>query len=1679
MSMVANMVSSSTAAGTPAHLADEEFLTRLQQKACYGGEQELYQTILATLAGLADSIRERGLTPCPASYLAHASQLLKEESSGDRSWSVLKCLLHIVKLTLAEVTVGMQASVAPELSRALFALADAVKCSLTAGSSGENGHNILGNADHNVDMEINNSQQPPEQTLQRKQFQEEASTILKLIFDILAVLITCSTQGTQKEALHFCWQYTLGMSSCSGTATTSMNDNVESSCVDTQYSTLYSAQVAKKAQQVFLTKLQTAASGSASALLVMRVRQTVRKVLQDYLTCSMNTNNTASSTGKRLSQDDDMNSSTASSNPEQVAKNLVMFVTRCLPHVHEVKHLRELAQYMFDLALQIPGSALPAQIYNTFFRALLKDCYKELVVPNTGTNVEMNMIPEDGQQGRQSGTTSCAPIQPLPRRELLNFLLQKFRQVKPAPEFTNNSEQVVAVVKALTWLQLCCFEEYSASSSPCNGKMQGTTSTSSPDLFHDDVLAPFKQLVADYSTEDETIMRCLFDIVAAVPNLKIWCLLASFLTTKLRGGDVEVVDTVSKQGLFAGSKSAASSSASSGSTTSGGGPSTAPIIRAPELLLTSELFAVLAKLMAEGVIATSDFTEQESKLVLNLLRAIANLYDTISEPQFRQLADEFHDCLRNIATAVGPEKLLEVLPLRLLEANILAPDYARKSRGFLLTVLEDFATPMVPASLDFFRTQLLPLADELESRAVKAESQNKQLLAKECKLLSKKLWSLAPGFFKSCHDFSDTFLKSGGALAKRVCMTLTKRPDLRDSCSKAVFNICSVSSSSSSSCGASDERSSSATVIKNTTSMTGRSEQVRARDQQTLSKLAPKIIPEMFQCFLQIHKELSYDASARSRSSALLGQAIQAYSGVLRPDSVATLFGQAAERMLKTNQELANCYAELSGSSSNRSTSDNNNIFNPQQAANTTTTAQLLQKRTLLENELAYVCELCALLVPNLPTDKLEVALKAFETTMGLESGRRAAGSVQRACYKGVKCVFEHRMVEEVSENMLDKYWSILNSSRLATEEGAFKSRLKAILSFLKMIFQEEEEDEDDFSTAEDSSDESHEEDGSKKAGLEDHSTAKSSAKKVIFVSPEVQKNFLQVQLNGDSKQSFLISELLSYTVGKNKQVRILSEEALFKIYRACLQNDLGMPLIGALGADLTSSDVATRAQSVEALAKLLYEHAEDMEDDILEQICEVVFILLRDKDKQVFKSVLKFAKVMTYVAPVSVLKRRTIFYQDGKNPVAALTSSFLHDIYSNPNSESCNLLKRRIVEKLLKRLCYMSAEEDLDEEDEDEEVDLETFRKSFPHKHLPQLDYVLKGLEKRARKNLQAREEEKTEQVKKSYLQFFKDDDEAADATTNDKAGRNMTKSSSSSGKKRRQRGGEIDDEDDVDMMGEDAPDAVSSLLDKWENQGDNDGFESGNRKRARRLHKETASATDCTKTSIFSAGKDSIFRKNCQLPSFTQDGVLDLSDLRSLAHNLFTTTASASSSGAAGAGAAKPGSALGRKKGDSSTADSSKNDDRGVSFRPDGKMLVAEEPSDSDGEDDGGAGHKKDTPKKGLAVLKAQREKRLLKKLVQKRDKKQHTVRGVTHYAPTKGKARGDAKPRGAQHEPYAYVALNPRLMKEKFKQKSVSTFKAVTGKAPERGNKAKKLQVKKKGNKKSRKSGKKNKK
>ena len=66
------------------------------------------------------------------------------------------------------------------------------------------------------------------------------------------------------------------------------------------------------------------------------------------------------------------------------------------------------------------------------------------------------------------------------------------------------------------------------------------------------------------------------------------------------------------------------------------------------------------------------------------------------------------------------------------------------------------------------------------------------------------------------------------------------------------------------------------------------------------------------------------------------------------------------------------------------------------------------------------------------------------------------------------------------------------------------------------------------------------------------------------------------------------------------------------------------------------------------------------------------------------------------------------------------------------------------------------------------------------------------------------------------------------------------------------------------------------------------------------------------------------------------------------------------------------------------------------------------------------------------------------------------------MEHYGATGAKTRGDALRKGQTLEPYAYITLNPRLQAEKNRDKSIKSFKSVVGRAPERGNKAKKAQI-----------------
>merc|ERR1711972_93031 len=77
----------------------------------------------------------------------------------------------------------------------------------------------------------------------------------------------------------------------------------------------------------------------------------------------------------------------------------------------------------------------------------------------------------------------------------------------------------------------------------------------------------------------------------------------------------------------------------------------------------------------------------------------------------------------------------------------------------------------------------------------------------------------------------------------------------------------------------------------------------------------------------------------------------------------------------------------------------------------------------------------------------------------------------------------------------------------------------------------------------------------------------------------------------------------------------------------------------------------------------------------------------------------------------------------------------------------------------------------------------------------------------------------------------------------------------------------------------------------------------------------------------------------------------------------------------------------------------------------------------------------------------LAAQRTARLQAKAKATAERRRsHIIKGLDSCKPGKKNAQGDANRTGSTLMPYAYVRLNPKLTKERFKDKATSSFSKV---------------------------------
>ena len=122
--------------------------------------------------------------------------------------------------------------------------------------------------------------------------------------------------------------------------------------------------------------------------------------------------------------------------------------------------------------------------------------------------------------------------------------------------------------------------------------------------------------------------------------------------------------------------------------------------------------------------------------------------------------------LGSAVAAMGPEKILAILPLEMDGANL------SESRVWLLPILKQHT---VGARLQFYQETLVPMAARLRERARKCAAAGMSVASKNAESCVQSIWALLPSV---CNYPSDT-AKSFNHIAKTLGDVLMKEPELR------------------------------------------------------------------------------------------------------------------------------------------------------------------------------------------------------------------------------------------------------------------------------------------------------------------------------------------------------------------------------------------------------------------------------------------------------------------------------------------------------------------------------------------------------------------------------------------------------------------------------------------------------------------------------------------------------------------------------------------------------------------------------------------------------------------------------------------------------------------------------------------------------------------------------------
>lgn len=868
--------------------------------------------------------------------------------------------------------------------------------------------------------------------------------------------------------------------------------------------------------------------------------------------------------------------------------------------------------------------------------------------------------------------------------------------------------------------------------------------------------------------------------------------------------------------------------------------------------------------------------------------------------------DQLVECLGGAVTAFGPERVLQVADLHILDKPLTSLTYEHDSRSWLLLVLQ---TSCRYTFLSYFAAKFLPMATALKARVAEAEKAGQGIVGKKYLTLLEQVWSLLPGFFDEALDLSTALMAEGGKMAKQLVSVLNNEPELRDYVWAAFSKACD---------GIREPPSELAKAVQES-------------NRSCLQTLSGRILPEMFNAYCKGHAEgQEQDASRVGYKKSLALGAVQSYVRISDGQLVGGLFKKLVARLLKAV--------------SDQSEGDEKSLALP-------------------------LAELSSALVPHLLPEFLELALKVFSPMLSgaaaaSEEDNAVANSLQKAAYRAVLGMLKHPTVQEpgagADTSRILGLWTTLQESRQTCCPAALKARLACTDTMLKL-------------------------------------TEKQMIPRAS--EPGVKQEYLKIL-------QAILPEIMFHIRDQSTAVREAARECLQVAATTALNQELQTEIVTLISAGLAGLTRHSKASAVDALSRVLYEHSSKLSDDLQDRLITVVLMLLQDTDAQVWRSVLKFSKVVVYVVP--------------KLRLTKLLPHLLK-MFDSRHVATAKMLMRSIVERLVKVL------------------PTDVLAEAFPDKHSPLLHYVQKLMVKNARpQSTRAvkKEEEKGDgkegkdvemedddaRPKESFEKFQNNDDDDDDDRP---AAKPVAKEAQEAGRKR----GRAAEPATCGVM---AHDAVQSLLDAWEaesdlSDGEGGGGGGGSRKRALKAGKRKRDGNEGTSTWIHE----------------DQDVPLDFMSADA-AHSVLTVRPNAAKRRrgvqVGTAGATSRAEALRRS---------------GLRFSEDGRLVVDEEAEENEARKEdkkagfnlgsgGKAGADANKPK-ALSRLADIRKKRLQAKAKARSEKRgTHIIKGLDNYKPGK-KADGDAS-RSQTLEPFAYVRLNPKVAKEKFKDKATASFAKV---------------------------------